>query len=193
MSTTELGTRPAPLHTTGPVSDGPAAQHALVPAQTSAVRYISAAIRLSIGFTFLWAFFDKLIGLDKATPSENAWLNGGSPTTRYLSGVEGPFGGTFQSMAGSAWADWLFMAGLLGIGAALMLGIGMRIAAATGALLLVFMWAASIPLDNNPFMDDHLIYAMTLALLAALYAGDTLGFGRLWSRIPFVERYPVLR
>jgi thiosulfate dehydrogenase [quinone] large subunit len=192
MSTTEFK-RPAPLRTPEPMSDGPAAQHALAPDQTPAVRYLSAAIRLSIGFIFLWAFFDKLIGLDKATPSENAWLNGGSPTTGYLSGVEGPFGSTFQSMAGNAWADWLFMAGLLGIGAALVLGIGMRIAALSGGLLLAFMWAASLPLANNPFMDDHLIYAMTLALLAALYAGDTLGLGRMWSRIPIVERHPILR
>ncbi len=34
------------------------------------------------------------------------------------------------------------MIGLLGIGAALILGIGMRIAASTGTLLLGFMWAA---------------------------------------------------
>ena len=82
-------------------------------------------------------------------------------------------------MAGAAWADWLFMIGLLAIGVALMLGIGMRIAAASGALLLGFMWMASLPLDNNPFMDDHLVYAMVLIGLAAVHAGDTLGFGRI--------------
>jgi thiosulfate dehydrogenase [quinone] large subunit len=85
------------------------------------------------------------------------------------------------------------MAGLLGIGAALVLGIGMRIAAVSGALLLIFMWAASLPLANKPFMDDHLVYALTVALLAAMHAGDTLGLGRLWSRVPFVEQHPILR
>lgn len=193
MSTTDVTTRPAPSHTPEPVSDRRAPQHAPVTDQTPAVRYLSAAIRLSIGFTFLWAFFDKLIGLDKATPSADSWLDGGSPTTGYLSGVEGPFATTFQAMAGSAWVDWLFMAGLLGVGAALVLGIGMRIAALSGGLLLIFMWAASLPLANNPFMDDHLVYALALALLAALCAGDTLGLGRPWSRVPFVERHPILR
>ena len=74
-----------------------------------------------------------------------------------------------------------------------MLGIGMRIAAASGALLLVFMWMASLPLDNNPFMDDHLVYAMVLIGLAAVHAGNTLGFGRMWARTDLVRRHPVLR
>jgi thiosulfate dehydrogenase [quinone] large subunit len=85
------------------------------------------------------------------------------------------------------------MFGLLAIGVALMLGIGMRIAAASGALLLTFMWLASLPLDNNPFMDDHLVYAVVLIGLAAVHAGDTIGLGRTWARTELVRRYPVLR
>ena len=38
-------------------------------------------------------------------------------------------------MAGAVWADWLFMIGHFAIGTALVLGVGMRIAAASGALL----------------------------------------------------------
>ena len=166
-------------------------------------RYAWAVTRLSIGFVFLWAFFDKLLALGYATGTDRdtgaidrfgdaAWINGGSPTTGFLSGVQGPFKGLFEPMAGAAWADWLFMTGLLAIGVALMLGIGMRIAAASGALLLVFMWMASLPLDNNPFMDDHLVYAMVLIGLAAVHAGDTLGFGRTWARTDWVRRHPAL-
>ena len=58
----------------------------------------------------------------------------------------------------------------------------MRIAAASGALLLVLMWTAVLPPENNPFMDDHLIYAILLVGLALAKAGDTLGLGRWWSR-----------
>lgn len=167
-------------------------------------RYAWAVARLSIGFVFLWAFFDKLLALGYSTGTDRetgaidrlgdaAWIKGGSPTTGYLSGVTGPFQGLFEPLAGAAWADWLFMIGLLAIGAALMLGIGMRIAAASGALLLIFMWMASLPLDNNPFMDDHLVYAVVLIGLAAAHAGNTLGFGRAWARTGLVRRHPALR
>lgn len=147
-----------------------------------------AVTRLGLGFIFLWAFVDKLFGLGFATPSARAWINGGSPTAGYLRGVKGPFADVFHTIAGQAWADGLFMAGLLGIGVALMLGIGMRLAAASGALLLVFMYAASLPLQNNPFVDDHLIYAVVLVGLAAVKAGDTFGLGRAWRGIPLVQR-----
>ena len=160
--------------------------------ERTAGRCAWAAARLSIGFVFLWAFFDKLLALGYATGvdretgavdrfGEAAWINGGSPTTGFLSSATGPFKGMFEAMAGAAWADWLFMAGLLAIGVALVLGIGMRVAAASGALLLILMWMASLPLDNNPFMDDHLVYAIVLVGLAVVHAGDTLGLGRLWA------------
>lgn len=152
-----------------------------------------AVTRISLGFVFLWAFVDKLFGLGFATPSERAWVNGGSPTTGFLSGAEGTFAGFFNGMAGQAWADWLFMAGLAGIGIALIAGVAMRIAAASGAVMLVLMWLAAIPLANNPVLDDHIIYALVLIGLAAANAGDTFGFGRSWAALPVVRRYRALR
>jgi thiosulfate dehydrogenase [quinone] large subunit len=160
----------------------------------SAVDYTLAALRLALGWVFLWAFLDKLFGWGFATPEKNAWINGGSPTKGFLgNAVQGPFADFYKSFAGAAWADWLFMIGLAGIGMALMLGIGMRIAAASGALLLVLMWTAVLPPENNPFMDDHLIYAGVLVLLALTAAGNVLGFGKAWARLPLVQRYPVLK
>ena len=41
--------------------------------------------------------------------------------------------------------DWLFMIGLLGIGVALLLGVALRPAAASGALLVMMMWFAVWP------------------------------------------------
>ncbi len=156
-----------------------------------AARYTFALARVALGFVFLWAFIDKLVGLDHATPSARAWLNGGSPSSGFLNGVKGPFSEPFHAIAGTP-ADWLFMAGLLGIGVALMLGVGMRIAAATGTALLVFMWAAVLPIATNPFLDDHLVYAVVLIGLALMHAGDTAGLGRRWARVPLVKRFPVL-
>lgn len=155
--------------------------------------YTFAALRLMLAFQFLWAFGDKLFGWGLSTPAERAWINGGSPTEGYLSNVEGPFAGFFGSMAGYGIFDVLFMLGLLGIGLALALGIGMRIAAVSGALLLVMMWMAALPIVTNPFLDDHLVSAVLLIALAAASAGDTLGLGRRWAATDLVQRYPILR
>jgi thiosulfate dehydrogenase [quinone] large subunit len=85
------------------------------------------------------------------------------------------------------------MGGLLAIGLALTLGVAMRIAAGAGALMLVMMWSVVLPPENNPFMDDHLIYALVLVLLALTAAGKTLGFGRVWARIPLVAQHESLK
>lgn len=166
-----------------------------------------AALRIGFGLTFLWAFFDKLLALGYATGANaetgtvdrfgpDAWVNEGSPTFGFLSfGVseDNWFHEFFTGIAGDAWADWLFMIGLAGIGLALLLGVGMRVAAATGALLYLMMYAASFPLENNPVLDDHLLGAVTLVVLAVTLAGDTWGLGGRWARTQTVRRFPVLR
>ena len=74
-----------------------------------------AALRIALGFVFLWAFLDKTFGFGYATPSEKSWINGGSPTNGFLKSVEvGPFQSFFNSIAGTWWANILFMGGLLG-------------------------------------------------------------------------------
>ncbi len=154
-----------------------------------AARYVGAALRISLGWIFLWAFLDKTFGLGFATERGSSWLNGGSPTEGFLSfGTQGPFAGAFQSLAGYAVVDWAFMLGLLGIGVALVLGIGVRIAAVSGALMMVLMWAAALWPANNPFMDDHLIYAGLLAMLALSHAGRTLGLGARWEATSLVQK-----
>ena len=159
-----------------------------------------AIVRVVLGVEFLWAFLDKTFGLGYATPAARAWVNGGSPTKGFLSRVAvGPLEGTFHAIAGAAWADWLFMAGLLGIGIALIFGIGLRIAAVSGTLMMLGMWAAEWPLakltsagepsmSTNPIVDYHIIYALALIVLALTYAGHTWGLGKLWAKLPFVHR-----
>jgi thiosulfate dehydrogenase [quinone] large subunit len=190
-----VASRPAPtegrLDTPVVTPAGPAETSA--PAGSSKAPYVWALTRLSLGWVFLWAFLDKTFGLGFATESADAWIEGGSPTFGFLSlGTSGPFAETFQSIAGAAWADWTFMIGLLGIGLALMLGVGMRIAAAGGAALLVLMWMAALPV-NNPFMDDHIIYALVLVGLALAGAGRTWGFGKAWERLAVVQRFGILK
>jgi thiosulfate dehydrogenase [quinone] large subunit len=161
---------------------------------TPATRYVFAGLRIALGWVFLWAFIDKVFGLGYATPEAGAWINGGQPTKGFLANAAtGPFTDFYHSIAGAAWADWLFMVGLAGIGLALITGVGMRLAAVAGTALLLMMWSVVLPPENNPFMDDHLIYAGVLIALALVNAGDTFGFGRIWGRTALVRTAPFLK
>jgi thiosulfate dehydrogenase [quinone] large subunit len=149
---------------------------------------VFAALRIVVGFTFLWAFLDKLFGLGRSTASEKSWLNGGSPTKGFLANsAAGPFAGFYKGIAGAGWADWAFMAALLALGVALLLGIGMRIAAVSGALLYLMMWTVVLPPETNPVVDDHIIGALVVIGLALVHAGDTFGLGRWWKQQPVVR------
>ncbi|MCK8438264.1 DoxX family membrane protein [Streptomyces sp. D2-8] len=162
--------------------------------------YAFAGLRLLTGFVFLRAFLDKTFGFGYATQSGNGWIDGGSPTKGFLGGVAvGPMESTFHDWAGATWADWLFTLGLLGIGIALIAGIGLWLAAVAGTLMMALMWIAEWPpaqhlsdgsasMSTNPFADYHLIYAVVLIALAAAGAGATWGLGKAWARLPFVSR-----
>ncbi|CUR58654.1 membrane hypothetical protein [metagenome] len=171
-----------------------------------------AALRIGFGLTFLWAFFDKLLALGFGTGAitdetgartgidffakDGAWLNGGNPTKGFLTfGVpaDNPLQGMFNSMAGDPWVNVLFMAGLLGVGLTLTLGIGMKLGTISGALMYAFMWIASWPLANNPVIDDHLLGVLSMIVLGLSAAGMTWGLGRAWSRTSLVRRAPILQ
>lgn len=156
--------------------------------RSSALRKVLAFARILIGFTFMWPFVDKLFGFGFATPSERAWVNGGNPSQGFLKGVTGPFADIFHPMASSA-SDWLFMAGLFGIGLAMLAGAGLKVAAWSGTLLLAFMYLAEFPWGQpadfhatNPIVDSHWHEAALLLVVAYSLAGDTWGLGKWWSR-----------
>jgi thiosulfate dehydrogenase [quinone] large subunit len=189
---TALQTPATPIHTRQRTVA--AAKTTTTVTAATASRYVFAGVRIALGWTFLWAFLDKLFGLGHETASKGAWINGGNPTNGFLAnGAKGPFTDFYHAIAGAGVTNWLFMLALLGVGVALITGVGIRAAAAAGALLLVMMWTVVLPPENNIFMDDHLIYAGTLIGLALLNAGDTLGLGRLWGRTALVQRAPWLK
>jgi thiosulfate dehydrogenase [quinone] large subunit len=168
------------------------------------VRKVLAVARVVIGFTFLWAFLDKLFGLGFATPSARAWINGGTPAQGFIKGIDGPFHDVFQIVANPV-GDWLFMAGLLGIGVAMIAGAGLRIAAVAGTLLMLFMFMAEWPAattlvdgkvvsgSTNPIVDSHWHEALLLIISAVTLAGDTWGLGKWWGNLGFVRKHRWLR
>ncbi|TXK12332.1 DoxX family protein [Microbacterium hatanonis] len=161
-------------------------------------RRVLAVLRVATGFIFLWAFFDKTFGLGFSTPAERAWVAGGTPSQGFLlsDSVVGPLKGLFAAIA-SPTSDVLFQLSMLGIGTAVILGIGLRVSAVTGTLVMVLMYLAEWPYianaaSTNPLVDYHIIYALALVVLAVLHAGDTWGLGGWWKNLSVVQRMPWL-
>lgn len=162
-------------------------------------------LRLLLGWSFLWAFLDKMFGLGFATcraPESSsidyfcdaAMIKGGSPTYGFLNfGTAGSHtGGLFDWMAPSApdsinLADIGFMLVLLFGGVALMLGVATRSAAIGGAILMAFMFlAGDVWPEQNPVNSSHVIEMFAFLGIA------TVGAGR-WSLQPWVdEKLPFL-
>ena len=86
------------------------------------------------------------------------------------------------------------MVSMAAIGILLILGILTRPAAIAGIVWMVLFYTASaIWPENNPFLDDHLVYAFVLAGIAYVGAGRYLGLGRWWERTGIARRFPILR
>ncbi len=175
------------------------------PASGSTAGYALGVLRIVIGWTFLWAFFDKLFALGFATGrdpetgavdrfGDAAWINGGSPTEGFLMfGADGPLEGFYHAIAGDAWTNWAFMLGLLAIGISLTFGVFELLGTLGGVVMYVMMWTVVLPPENNPITDDHIIGALAVLVLGLLGASRYLGLGDWWKRQALVEKFPVLR
>jgi thiosulfate dehydrogenase [quinone] large subunit len=169
---------------------------------------IWGVLRISIGWVFLWSFLDKAFALGFSTGRNpetgainflgpDAWIDGGSPTEGFLNfglHTKGFLVDFYQSLAGVAWVDWVYMLSMLLIGLGLILGIGTRLAAIGGIVwMAIFYTASAVWPEHNPFMDEHVIYAIVLAGLAYVGAGRFLSLGRWWERTALVRRAPFLK
>ena len=139
-------------------------------------------LRLSMGWVFVWAGFDKLVrGFDASGFLINA--------------TKGPLGGWFQSLGENNAAvdviNPLVTWGQILIGAALIFGITVRWAAFWGAAMMFLFYIAQFPPEFNPFMEYYLVYIVVLGLLGALGAGRILGLDSWIERLPWVRRIPV--
>ena len=163
-------------------------------------------LRMFMGFTFLWAFLDKAFALGFSTGrnpetgvinffGSDAWIKGGSPTDGVLLfALKGPFKGLYDGLAGQTWVEWVYMLSMLLIGTALILGVATRLAAIGGVIwLTIFYTATAIWPEHNPFLDEHVVYAVLLVALVLLGAGSYLGLGDRWNRTRLVQRLSFLK
>lgn len=167
------------------------------------------ALRLLLGWSFLWGFLDKMFGLGFATCRasdsssidffcEASMIQGGSPTYGYLNfATDGSHtGDLFSWMAPTApdainLADIGFMAVLLLGGLGLMLGIAIRTSAVGGALLMLFMFlAGDVWPTNNPVNSSHVIEMVAFLGIAA--ANPTRWSLNSWAKrnLPVLGRIP---
>jgi thiosulfate dehydrogenase (quinone) large subunit len=161
-------------------------------------RRIIAALRIVIGFNFLWSFLDKAFGLGYNTAAEGAWFAGGSPTQGYLMGAsEGWLGPMWAAMAGNPVVDVLFMMALLGLGLAAIFGAGLRLAAGAAVLLSVGFYLSQLPIEagvaTNPVTTAHWYYLLLFLLFPLVDAGRTWGVANIWERFAIVRKAPWLR
>ncbi len=162
--------------------------------------------RIALGFYFLWAFLDKLLGLglqtcrsvlEDGTVSierfcDSAWINGGHVTEGYLvygGNASSPFHDFFVNLGSQRWTDVIFMLGLLGVGLALMLGIGTKVGAWSASAMLLFMYLTQMWPTTNPILDEHIIYIF--AVLGVVYvelAHQSFGLGKWWRSLVLVKK-----
>jgi len=151
-------------------------------------KYIRLAIlllRLSLGWYFFYA------GLAKVT--NPAWSAAG-----YLGGAQ-TFSGLFAWFASPqniGWVNFLNEWGLVLVGAALLLGFGVRFASLCG---ITFMLLYYFPTLHFPYagahaylVDEHVIVLVALLLLYTAKAGKYFGISALLARTR-LSSYPWMR
>jgi thiosulfate dehydrogenase [quinone] large subunit len=57
----------------------------------------------------------------------------------------------------------------------------------------VFYTLTAIWPEHNPFVDEHVVYAIALVVIAMMGAGRYLGLGERWEHTALVKRFPVLK
>lgn len=162
---------------------------------TKKIEIVWSILRVLLGWTFLWAFTDKVFGLGFATAPGRGWVDGGSPTEGFLlHATKGPFAEFYQSLAGNVTVEWLFMSGLLFVGVTLFLGIMVRLGAMAGVVMyLSFFTAGFLPPEHNPIIDEHIINSFIMIGLYITVPSTYLGFGRVWKKFSAVRKFPILQ
>jgi thiosulfate dehydrogenase (quinone) large subunit len=160
-----------------------------------------ALFRVLVGIIFLWAGLEKLTGADPFDAS--GFLKFGTNGTLGWPFVSGtPADGTVFNPTHDFWVslagnpglmsviNFLVVAGEIGIGIALILGLFTRFAGAMGTLMMLLFFFAAWDFAYG-IVNQHLTYAVVCATLTGLGAGRYYGLdGVLADRVaPAVRRY----
>lgn len=154
------------------------------------------ALRIGLGFVFLWAGYEKIV----------KEFSGGFVTTGFLSHVAGPFAFMFTGMAGNPAVEYLLVYGELLIGISLLVGVVTRIGAISGALMTALLYMSTLPaqtagftgsyldflMSKNALVSYYIIYVFLFVAFLFLVPGRFLGMDGILQNLGFVQRRPIL-
>ncbi len=154
-------------------------------------------LRVSLGFVFLWAGYEKI----------ETELGGKFATSGFLSHVSGPFAFMFTGMSGNPAVEYMLVYGELLIGVSLLLGVVTRIGAVSGALMTLLLYMSTLPamtagftgsyldflMSKNALVSYYVIYIFVFIAFVFLVPGRFLGLDGILQNLGFVERRPLLR
>lgn len=96
----------------------------------------------------------------------------------------------FSQAQNIGWVNLVNEWGLALLGVSLILGIGVRLSASLGVILmfLYYLPILEFPIvgEHSYIVDEHIIYAAALLFLASVQAGKILGLQNWFSRIPVI-------
>jgi thiosulfate dehydrogenase [quinone] large subunit len=154
---------------------------------TRAGKALILYLRLALAWTFLYAGWHQVF----APGFSVAGFLGHTRTFH-------DFFAAFATPAAAPGVSALVAYGHLLIGLSLAAGLLVRVSAPCGAVLMLVYWLAHMDwpyIENktNFIVDQHLVYAGVLLLLALVRAGHVAGLDALAGRGSFAQRHPRLR
>ena len=129
------------------------------------------ALRVIMGWLFFYSGITKVL--------DPEWTAGGYLVHAVPQG--NPFTGVWTVFAGMPLVDILFQWGLTLVGLGIMLGAFTRWNAFWGSVMMLLIWASSLPLENGIIVDEHIVYIAVLLILS------TMGAGRIAGLDPYLE------
>jgi len=150
-----------------------------------AERVLIFALRLSVGWVFLWAAIHHY--------GDSSYVGGFLSHTKTFH----PIYGAIAQSAFLPMVSFLVEYGHLLIGLSLISGLLVRASAPFAIMIMVLYWTAHMdfPFIDNPnnlVIDEHLIFAMVLGYLVVRRAGHVWGLDGWMEKMTFARQYKSL-
>ena len=152
--------------------------------QPTRVLVAATALRLLLGW---YMFIDGLQAVTTQGWSARTFLLGAKTFPQFYA--------WFALPMNSWWVNPLNSWGITLIGAALLIGVGVRVASWAGALMMLLYYFPHYTFPIVPhgyIVEEHLIYAAAFVLFAVWPAAQVFGLAR-YLRQTFLGRIPLLR